>query len=146
MNLRFQELLPFYVNGTLQGDEREWMERQLAEHADARDELDACRALQARLAHSLPEVSDTIGLDRVMGRGQERDRVRPACRRRRRRTRSPGAASQISPGISSPFNYAGYRLACINWKSAARREHLAQCSGRGNGAAGSDLGRTHRER
>lgn len=68
MNLRFQELLPFYVNGTLQGDEREWMERQLAEHADARDELDACRALQGRIAHSLPEVPDTIGLDRVMGR------------------------------------------------------------------------------
>ena len=68
MNLRFQELLPFYVNGTLQGEEREWMERQLAEHADARVELDACRALQARVAHSLPEVPDTIGLDRVMGR------------------------------------------------------------------------------
>lgn len=68
MNLRFQELLPFYVNGTLQGDERDWMERQLAEHADARDELDAVRALQSRIEHSLPEVPDTIGLDRVMTR------------------------------------------------------------------------------
>ena len=68
MNLRFQELLPFYVNGTLQAEEREWMERELAEHADARAELDACRALQSRIVHSLPEVSDTIGLDRVMTR------------------------------------------------------------------------------
>jgi hypothetical protein len=68
MNLRFQELLPFYANGTLQGDEREWMERQLAEHADARDELDAVRALKARIEHSLPDVPDTIGLDRVMTR------------------------------------------------------------------------------
>jgi hypothetical protein len=68
MNLRFQELLPFYVNGTLQAEERAWMERELAEHADARAELDACRALQARIAHSLPEVADTIGLDKVMAR------------------------------------------------------------------------------
>jgi hypothetical protein len=68
MNLRFQELLPFYVNGTLQGDERAWMEQQLAEHADARAELDACRALQSRVAHSLPDVPDTLGLDRVMTR------------------------------------------------------------------------------
>ena len=68
MNLRFQELLPFYVNGTLQGDERDWMERQLAEHADARAELDAVRALQSRIMLSLPEVPDTIGLDKVMTR------------------------------------------------------------------------------
>ena len=68
MNLRFQELLPFYVNGTLQGEEREWMERELAQHADARAELEAVRALQARVADSLPQVPDTIGLDKVMTR------------------------------------------------------------------------------
>ena len=68
MNLRFQELLPFYVNGTLPAEERAWMDRQLAEHADARAELDGCRALQARIAHSLPEVGDTVGLDKVMAR------------------------------------------------------------------------------
>ena len=68
MNLRFQELLPFYVNGTLQGEEREWMERELAQHADARAELEAVRALQARVADSLPQVPDTIGLDKVMAR------------------------------------------------------------------------------
>ena len=68
MNLRFQELLPFYVNGTLQDEEREWMERELAQHADARAELEAVRALQARVADSLPEVPDTIGLDKVMAR------------------------------------------------------------------------------
>ena len=68
MNLRFQELLPFYVNGTLQGEERDWMERQLAEHADARAELDAVRALQSGITLSLPEVPDTIGLDKVMTR------------------------------------------------------------------------------
>ena len=68
MNLRFQELLPFYVNGTLQGEEREWIERELAQHADARAELEAVLALQARVADSLPEVPDTIGLDKVMAR------------------------------------------------------------------------------
>ena len=68
MNLRFQELLPFYVNGTLQGEEREWMERELAQHADALAELEAVRTLQSRVAQSLPDVPDTIGLDKVMGR------------------------------------------------------------------------------
>ena len=68
MNLRFQELLPFYVNGTLQGEERDWMERELAQHADARAELDAVRALHAQVRQSLPEVPDIIGLDQVMGR------------------------------------------------------------------------------
>jgi hypothetical protein len=68
MNLRFQELLPFYVNGTLQGEERAWMDRQLAERADARAELEAVRALQAGIVRSLPEVPDTLGLDRAMGR------------------------------------------------------------------------------
>ena len=68
MNLRFQELLPFYVNGSLQGEEREWMERQLAEHADARAELEACRALQSRIRRSLPEVPATLGLDKAMAR------------------------------------------------------------------------------
>lgn len=68
MNLRFQELLPFYVNGTLQGEERDWMERELAQHADARAELDAVRALHSQVRQSLPEVPDTIGLDQVMGR------------------------------------------------------------------------------
>jgi hypothetical protein len=65
---RFEELLPFYVNGSLQGEDRAWIERHLAEHDDARRALEDCRVLQAQVARSLPQVPETIGLDRVMAR------------------------------------------------------------------------------
>jgi anti-sigma-K factor RskA len=68
MNERFEQLLPFYVNGTLGAEDRAWFESHVAEHADARAELDDCRSMQARIAHSWPSVSPTIGLDRVMTR------------------------------------------------------------------------------
>lgn len=68
MNDRFAELLPFYVNGTLNEADRAWFERHLAENAAARAELDDCRALQSRIQHSLPSVPPTIGLDKVMTR------------------------------------------------------------------------------
>ncbi|NRF67185.1 hypothetical protein HLB44_09340 [Aquincola sp. S2] len=68
MSSRFEELLPFYVNDSLQGEDRAWIERHLADNADARAELEDCRALQSRITHSLPEVPATIGLDRVMTR------------------------------------------------------------------------------
>ncbi|WP_284618014.1 anti-sigma factor [Aquabacterium humicola] len=67
-SLRFQELLPFYVNGSLQGEERAWVEQHIAENADARTELEQVRALQQTIEHSLPDVPATIGLDRVMTR------------------------------------------------------------------------------
>jgi hypothetical protein len=68
MNERFEQLLPFYVNGTLGAEDRAWIEAHVAEHADARTELDACRSMQSRIVHSGPSVSPTIGLDRVMTR------------------------------------------------------------------------------
>jgi len=67
-NTRFDELLPFYVNGTLPAEDRAWFESQLADDAAARAELEACRAMQAQVAQSLPQVPATIGLDRVMQR------------------------------------------------------------------------------
>lgn len=67
-NARFDELLPFYVNGTLAAEDRAWFESHLAGDAAARSELEACRAMQARIEQSLPQVPATIGLDRVMQR------------------------------------------------------------------------------
>lgn len=68
MSQRFDELLPFYVNGTLGADDRAWVERQLADSADARAELEWMRSLQSRIQHSLPPVPATIGLDKAMQR------------------------------------------------------------------------------
>ena len=49
MNTRFDELLPFYVNGTLAEADREWVDAYLREHAQAAAELDGCRTLQTRI-------------------------------------------------------------------------------------------------
>jgi hypothetical protein len=68
MDQRFDELLPFYVNGTLQGEDRAWVERQLADNADARAELEWLASLRTRIADSAPKVPATIGLDKVMMR------------------------------------------------------------------------------
>lgn len=68
MSDRFQELLPFYVNGSLGAEDREWFDRYLAEHDDAQAELAWCRSLQSRIQDSVPAVPATIGLDKVMRR------------------------------------------------------------------------------
>ena len=66
MNERFQELLPWYVNGTLSDDERRWMDGYLAEHPEARAEHDWFRSLRQRVQETAPAVPETIGLARTM--------------------------------------------------------------------------------
>lgn len=66
MNDRFNELLPWYVNGTLDEADRAWFERHLAEHPQAREELAWFRSLQTHLRQDVPTVSQTIGLSRTL--------------------------------------------------------------------------------
>ena len=106
MNLRIQELLPFYLNGTLTGEEHAWVERQLAEHADARAELEALRALQSDIQHSLPEVPETIGLDKLMTRI---------------RAEQPGWLEHHGPGHFRRRRHhppLGRRVVVLNWGHA----------------------------
>jgi hypothetical protein len=66
MNERFEELLPWYVNGSLNAQDRDWVDRYLAEHPEAQAELDWHRSLSARLQDSAPAVPATIGLAKAM--------------------------------------------------------------------------------
>jgi hypothetical protein len=68
MKDRFDELLPWYVNGSLGAEDREWVDRYLSEHPEARPELDWARSLSTRLRDSMPAVAPTIGLERTMER------------------------------------------------------------------------------
>jgi GrpB-like predicted nucleotidyltransferase (UPF0157 family) len=68
MKSRFDELLPFYVNGTLTEADRTWVEDYLREHPRANSELAWYRSLQARLRSDVPAVSSEIGLERAMQR------------------------------------------------------------------------------
>lgn len=73
MKSRFDELLPWYVNGSLGSDDRAVVEQYLAEHPQAHAELDWYRSLQRRVQDAAPAVPETIGLDRVLARiGSER--------------------------------------------------------------------------
>lgn len=66
MNERFEELLPWYVNGSLNAQDRDWVDRYLAEHPEAQAELDWHRSLSARLQDNAPAVPATIGLAKAM--------------------------------------------------------------------------------
>ncbi len=73
MNERFDELLPWYVNGSLGAQDRDWVERYVAEHPEAQAELDWHRSLSARMHDSAPAVPANIGLAKTMKRiGAER--------------------------------------------------------------------------
>ena len=68
MKDRFDELLPWYVNGSLDAEDREWVDRYLAQHPEARPELDWTRSLSTRLRDGAPAVAPTMGLERTMER------------------------------------------------------------------------------
>lgn len=65
---RFDELLAWYVNGTLDDAGRRWMEAYLVEHPHARAEAAWYGNLQQRLRDAGPDVSPTVGLDKVMAK------------------------------------------------------------------------------
>lgn len=68
MKARFDELLPFYVNGTLGDADRGWVEDYLREHREARAELQWYQSLQTQLRDDVPAVSSEVGLERALHR------------------------------------------------------------------------------
>lgn len=94
---RFDELLPFYVNGTLSAADRAWMEDWLRDHPQDAAELDGCSSLQARIRDDVPAVSSEVGLDRALGRIR---REGPAPQRARRAAQ-PGLFERAGQWLSS---------------------------------------------
>jgi len=68
MKPRFDELLPFYINGTLSTADRAWVEGYLTEHPSARAELQWYESLQTRLREDVPPVSSEVGMERALRR------------------------------------------------------------------------------
>lgn len=78
---RFEELLPWYVNGSLEAESRQWIEAQLATHPELHAELRLTEALQTQTRAAVPEVAPDLGLDRLMQRiHAERTPARPRAR------------------------------------------------------------------
>lgn len=65
---QFQQWLPFYVNGRLNGSDYAWMNQYLAEHPDAMADVNIERALKLTLHSGLPDFSPKQGLDTFMAR------------------------------------------------------------------------------
>jgi ferric-dicitrate binding protein FerR (iron transport regulator) len=63
---RFEELLPWYVNGTASAEDRAWVERYLEQHPQERSELAWYQSLQTRLQEAAPAVPETIGLAKTL--------------------------------------------------------------------------------
>jgi hypothetical protein len=68
MKSKFDELLPFYVNGTLAEADRAFVEEYLREHPTANAELRWYQSLQTKLHEDVPAVSSEVGLERAMQR------------------------------------------------------------------------------
>ena len=66
MKEKFDELLPFYVNETLDEADREWVDAYLRDHPKSLAELQWYRTLQETIERDAPAVPAEIGLDRVM--------------------------------------------------------------------------------
>lgn len=64
----FDELLPFYVNGTLTETDRARVDDYLREHPRSVAELNWYQSLQDKLHADVPAVSSEIGLERTMAR------------------------------------------------------------------------------
>jgi hypothetical protein len=68
MKARFDELLPFYVNGTLSEADRAWVDTYLREHPSANAELHWYESLRTKLQEDVPPVSSEVGLERAIRR------------------------------------------------------------------------------
>ena len=68
MKPHFDELLPFYVNGTLSETDRAWVQEYLREHPKAIAEMQWYQSLQTRLREDVPAVSSEVGMERALQR------------------------------------------------------------------------------
>jgi hypothetical protein len=97
MKPRFDELLPFYVNGTLSAADRTWVEGYLNEHPTARAELQWYESLQTRLHEDVPAVSSEIGMERAL----RRIRAENPAAQRSRRPATPSPLERLRDWLSS---------------------------------------------
>jgi hypothetical protein len=65
---QFEELLPWFLNGTLTERDRDWVERYLHEHPEAQAELRWTQTLQGCVRESVQAVAPELGLDELLRR------------------------------------------------------------------------------
>ncbi len=78
MSDRFEELLPWYVNGTLNDSDRAWMDQYLRDHPQALQNLAYHQRLAQQMQREFDDVPEDIGLQRVLARIQPNASTKPA--------------------------------------------------------------------
>lgn len=115
-----EALLPFHVNGTLRGEERQSVEDALKDDAALRDEAEAL----ARLRRTMKDIDDgpspgEFGLARLM---RDIDRMETPARAPRRR-------GLVLPWSIAVAASAGFLALALGWAPADRSEPFRQASG-----------------
>ena len=98
MKSKFDELLPFYVNGTLADADRALVEDWLREHPKAAAELGWYQSLQTRRREDVPAVSSEVGLERALKRIRTEG---PAPEHARRATLPPSLLAHVREWFAS---------------------------------------------
>lgn len=97
MNTRFDELLPFYVNGSLSPADRDFVEEYLREHPSAQRELQWYQNLQTQLREDVPPVSSEVGLQRAL----QRIRTEGPAPQAARRAKAPGFLERLHDWLAA---------------------------------------------
>src|SRR5579871_315178 len=102
MNDRLAELLPWYVNGTLDPADRAWVEAEIARDPAGAAEARWLESLQARIRENQPAVAANVGLDRAMARirAEAASQVRQSGRTAARGATQPGALARLAEWFS----------------------------------------------
>lgn len=75
MREQFDELLPWYINGTLEPAQRQWVEQYIAAHPQAKSELDFHIRLRDRMVERYQQIPEDVGLAKAMQKVAAEPRV-----------------------------------------------------------------------
>lgn len=75
---RLDELMPWYVNGSLGAQDRAWIERMLNEFPQARDELEWHRGLEQTVRQEADTLPADAGLQKLMARVRAEAKAQPS--------------------------------------------------------------------
>lgn len=98
MSERFQDLLPWYVNGRIGADDRAWMDAQLAQQPQLQAELKWHQSLRAQVQADAGALRDDVGLAQAMARI---------------RARRPGLAQRLSAWLAPLTQRPAFALAAL---------------------------------
>lgn len=90
---RFNELLTFYVNGTLPTEDLQWMDAYMVSHPDTQNELRFVEMLREASRRTASSVPESERLERLIS---EWKRSRPSCR-------SPSFFQRMATWLQTPM-------------------------------------------